>query len=241
MALEASIIRQEDGAIGLRLVPRERSILRALVGDLRELIGEETPAPGIEEADEPDGAEVESFEAVLDAAAAASNADDAADDAAADADGDAGAPAGEGIAAPPDAGWTDDPAIARLYPDARPDDPAWSATFRGMTRGDLDDARRANLAVVDATIDARTIDDAQAGAWLHVLNDLRLVMGARLGVTEDDQGEPLDPEDPDAAARIVFAYVGWLEEQLVDVLADTLPPVPGDDDDPDEGVTDDDS
>lgn len=213
MALERSIVRDGDGSIGLRFVPRERAILRALVGDLRDLVGPETPAPGLETAEdgddagEPDGARPDD-----------PDAHDAAD-----------------------APWTDDPALARLYPDARPDDPAWSARFRDMVRGDLDEDRRARLDVVAATLDERSLDDAQADAWLHVLNDLRLVMGARLDITEDDERGEIDPDDPDAAARLVFAYVGWLEEQLVDVLADALPPVPGEDDDPDEGVAEDDS
>jgi hypothetical protein len=129
----------------------------------------------------------------------------------------------------------------RLNPDSRPDDPAASERFRDMVRGDLDDARRRNLSVVEATLDARTIDDAQADAWLHVLNDLRLVLGTRLGVTQDDEHDDLDPEAPDGPAKVVYAYAGWLEWQFVDVLAAALPPVPGDDDDPDEGVAEDDS
>ena len=85
-------------------------------------------------------------------------------------------------------------------------------------------------------LDDRSIDDRQAEAWLAVLNDLRLVMATRLGVTDDSEDQPIDDADPDAGARIVYAYAGWLEGQLVDVLADALPEVPEDDppDPPDE-------
>ena len=121
----------------------------------------------------------------------------------------------------------------------RPDDPAWSAGFRDLVRGDLDDARRQHIATVEASLDARTIDDADAEAWLHVLNDLRLVLGTRLGVIDDGDDAAFDPEDPDAATKVVYAYTGYLESQFVDVLAEALPDV-GEEDapaaDPDEGL-----
>ena len=206
-SMRDSVVRLPDGMIGLRLVERERSILRALLSDLREIVGEEADPPGLTEFDEPDDDAAEPHADEVEAVA---------DDDGADAE-------------PDDMGAGDvltDPVLIRLYPDARPDDPAWSARFRDMIRGDLDDARRENLAVVEDTLDARSIDDDQAEAWLHVLNDLRLVMGTRLDITEEREAEPFDPEDPDAAAHVVYAYTGWLEGQFVDVLAAVLPDVP---------------
>ena len=209
-----SVVRLPDGAILLRMTPNERAILRALVDDLRTIVGDETPTPGLWEADDPPPAP----------------RPDA--DAAEDGEGDTSA-------------WAEtDPVIARLYPDVRPDDPAWSAGFRDLVRGDLDDARREHIAAVEASLDARTIDDADAEAWLHVLNDLRLVLGTRLGVIDDGDDASFDPEDPDAAAKVVYAYTGFLEAQFIDVLADALPDV-GDEGapaaDPDEGLDADDA
>lgn len=186
-----SVVRLPDGSIGLRLVPRERAILRGLLEDLRAVVGEEAPPPGLRESEDDD--------------------------------------------LPVDA------VRRRLHPDSRPDDPAASERFRDMVRGDLDDARREHLAVVEGTLDARSIDDAQAESWLLVLNDLRLVMGTRLDVTHESEAEEFDPEAPDAAAKIVYAYAGWLEGQFVDVLADALPDVPDESTDLDEGVDTDDS
>jgi hypothetical protein len=209
-----SVVRLPDGAILLRMTPNERAILRALVDDLRTIVGDETPTPGLWEADDPPPAPGP--------------------------DGDA---AGDGEGDP--SAWAEtDPVLARLYPDVRPDDPAWSAGFRDLVRGDLDDARREHIAAVEASLDARTIDDADAEAWLHVLNDLRLVLGTRLGVIDDGDDASFDPEDTDAAAKVVYAYTGFLEAQFIDVLADALPDV-GDEDapaaDPDEGLDADDS
>ena len=213
-AMRRSVVRLPDGAILLRLGENERSIVRALIADLRSIIGEETPTPGVWEADADD--EVEG-----------------------DADPDA---------APAELRVEPDPVVARLYPDVRPDDPAWSAAFRDLVRGDLDDGRRENLTIVEDSLEARTVDDAQADAWLHVLNDIRLVLGTRLGVTEEDEQAPLDAEDPDAAAKVVYAYAGYLQAQFVDVLDEALPdaaddrpaaadpePAEGDDGDEDRG------
>ena len=41
-----SVVRLPDGAILLRMTPNERAILRALVDDLRAIVGDETPTPG---------------------------------------------------------------------------------------------------------------------------------------------------------------------------------------------------
>jgi hypothetical protein len=202
--MRESVVRLPDGSIALRLVEREREILRALLGDLREIVGEEVDPPGL-------SVVYEAEEASIDGLAPAET------------------PAAEDEPEPDDAAtWagSDDPVMGRLYPDARPDNPAWSRSFRDMIRGDLDDERRENLAVVEGTLDARAIDDGEAEAWLHVLNDLRLVMGTRLDITEEREAEPFDPDDPDAAARVVYAYAGWLEGQFVDVLAAALPDVP---------------
>jgi Domain of unknown function (DUF2017) len=208
-----SVVRLPDGSILLRMTPNERAILRALVDDLRAIVGDETPTPGLWEADDTPPAEVP--------------------------DGDA---AGDGE---PSSDWARaDPVIARLYPDVRPDDPAWSAGFRDLVRGDLDDGRREQIATVVLTLDARTIDDVEAEAWLHVLNDLRLVLGTRLGVVEDGDDGSFDPEDADAAAKVVYAYTAFLEAQFIDVLAEALPDVPDEGApaaDPHEGLDPDDS
>jgi Domain of unknown function (DUF2017) len=122
-----------------------------------------------------------------------------------------------------------DPVIARLYPDAIPSDPAASAAFRDLVMRDLVDDRLARLATVMETIDATSLDDAQAGAWLGALNDLRLVLGTELDVTEDDL-DVIDEHDPDMERKLVYGYSAWLQGQLVDVLADALPDVEDGDD-----------
>lgn len=147
---------------------------------------------------------------------------------AADADGEA-----DGDAADDDS--LDAPAPARdavrtrLDPDAIPGDPAASAAFRNLVGRELVQGRLARLDTVAETLDATTLDDAGAAAWLGALNDLRLVIGTELDIRGDDSGE-IDEQDPDAERRLVYAYAAWLQDQLVGVLADALPFVPDDED-----------
>ena len=117
---------------------------------------------------------------------------------------------------------TDDPALRRLRPPAYPDDPARDAEYRELVGEDLDRQRRNALAVLEATADADTLDEEQATAWLAALNDLRLVLGTRLDVTEELYETGIPERDPRAPAFAVYLYLGWLEEQLVSALAASL-------------------
>ena len=61
----------------------------------------------------------------------------------------------------------------------------------------------------------------QAQAWLKALNDVRLALGVRLDVTEDfeQQWTKLNRDDPQWAAYEVYAWLGAVQESLVQALA----------------------
>ena len=113
----------------------------------------------------------------------------------------------------------DDPALARLLPDAYPDDPEAAGDFRRYTELGLRErkqsaARRA-LATMAAVDQVVSLDDEDTLAWLAALNDVRLTLGTRLGVTEETLGEELDPDAPSYATLLVYDYLGWLQESLL--------------------------
>jgi hypothetical protein len=117
----------------------------------------------------------------------------------------------------------EDPALVRLLPDAYgDDDPAASADFRRYTEGDLRAGKRAGCTVVLATLPATAglvrLDREQALAWLGCLNDLRLVLGTRLGVEDDGDAGELDPDDPRTPSLQVYGWLGWLQESLLGCL-----------------------
>jgi Domain of unknown function (DUF2017) len=117
----------------------------------------------------------------------------------------------------------DDPSLRRLFPPGYADDPDREAEYRRLVRGDLLSQKRGALLIVEETVEAEHLTEDQLTAWLGALNDLRLVLGTRLDVTEEMYEEGLPDEDPRAPAFAVYGYLGWLEEQVVEALAPGLP------------------
>jgi hypothetical protein len=121
-----------------------------------------------------------------------------------------------------------DPVLERLFPSAylEPEDVERDAEYHRLMRNDLLESKLANLDVITKTLDRGTVSlrrwtvdltEEEAGAWLGALNDLRLALGVRLGITEDFDGD-VDPSDPQAPALHVLSYLGWLEENLLVAL-----------------------
>ena len=113
----------------------------------------------------------------------------------------------------------DDPSLERLFPRAYGDDADANAVYDELVHGDLLEGRRRALRVIEETLDQDRLTKEQAEAWLTALNDLRLVLGTRLDVTEDMLLERLRPDDPNAFELSLYAYLSWLQEQLVEALA----------------------
>jgi hypothetical protein len=107
----------------------------------------------------------------------------------------------------------DDPALRRLFPPAY-DDPELEQEYRELTGGQLASGRDRALQHLEATVDHKVLSAQDADLWLRALNDVRLVLGTRLDVTEDLDWD-VAPEDPRAPDLALYAYVSWLQEQLV--------------------------
>ena len=58
---------------------------------------------------------------------------------------------------------------------------------------------------------------------MGVLNDARLALGTQLGVTEDTDYADLDPEDPESSALAAYAWLTYLQGELVETLLGDLP------------------
>jgi hypothetical protein len=117
---------------------------------------------------------------------------------------------------------TDDPSVRRLFPTAYHDDAERDQEYQQLVRDELLEGRLAALATVEATVDADELDEAGLSAWLTAINDLRLVLGTRLDVSEDQEALPDD--HPDAPALIVYGYLSVLLGDVIDALAQDLPP-----------------
>jgi hypothetical protein len=125
----------------------------------------------------------------------------------------------------PDPELSMDPVVARLLPDAYRDDPEKAGEFRKYTESSLREAKKyfaqTLLETLPPTGGKVRLTGDQARDWLRALNDIRLMFGVRLEVTEDyeDQLAGLDPKDPRAAAFEVYGWLGAVQESLVRALA----------------------
>jgi hypothetical protein len=119
---------------------------------------------------------------------------------------------------------TDDPSVGRLFPPGYSDDPERNEEYRQLVHDDLLAGHLESLRVMESTVDARRLTREQLEAWLGALNDLRLVLGTKLDVTEETYERPVPEGDPDAAGLALYLYLGWLEEQVVDALASDVDP-----------------
>jgi Domain of unknown function (DUF2017) len=125
----------------------------------------------------------------------------------------------------PDANPPEDPALARLLPDAYRDDPAASGEFRHYTERDLRagkvDTARTVLDTLPENGGRVSLSADEAIAWLRALNDIRLALAVRLGIAEDmpDDLEEMGPEDPRYAAFAVYDWLTGMQDSLVQALS----------------------
>jgi hypothetical protein len=117
----------------------------------------------------------------------------------------------------------EDPEVARLFPAAYRDDPRASEDYDQLVRGELVAGRLRALRVVEETSRAKRLDHEQLAAWCGALNDLRLVLGERLGVTEDLYVTGVRRNDPRAPQLALYGWLTWLQGEVVEALASRLP------------------
>ncbi|MFP8962288.1 DUF2017 domain-containing protein [Streptomyces nanhaiensis] len=187
------------GGAAVALDEVEISILRSLAVQLLELIG---PGPGADEA----GGEQDPLAALM----------------------------ADGPTEPPS-----DPALARLFPDAYGGPGAGvdektreaAAEFRRYTENDLRARKREDGLAVVRALDSLapageggavlTLTPEQSRRWLGALNDLRLAIGARLEIADDEDGDELYalPGGPRKPMVMAYLWLGALQESLVETLA----------------------
>ena len=118
-----------------------------------------------------------------------------------------------------------DPVLARLLPDAYQDDPEAAGEFRKYTESSLREAKKYFAQMLLETLPPKggrvKLNADQARDWLRALNDVRLMFGVRLEVSEDfeEQLTSLDPKDPRVAAFQVYGWLGEVQESLVRAMA----------------------
>jgi hypothetical protein len=119
-----------------------------------------------------------------------------------------------------------DPIIERLFPTAVVGDDDADAELRRLLRSELLGSRQAGLrALVEILDRARPhrgrlrvdLTDDEPLLVLGVLNDLRLAIGARIGIENLDR-EDIPDDDALRYRLAVMDHLGWWQEQLITLL-----------------------
>lgn len=118
-----------------------------------------------------------------------------------------------------DADPSGDPAIARLFPAAYPDDPLRNLDFERDAGSGLVADRLAAVDVVETTVDAEHLSEEEVMAWLGSVNALRLVLGTRLAITEETTEADYPEDTPDRDTYGMYLYLTWLEAGIVEGLS----------------------
>ncbi len=113
---------------------------------------------------------------------------------------------------------SEDPALARLFPDGYSGDEHASADFRRFTEQDLRAQKIAAVASAQETLSEltgkSTLTQQQAQDWLKALNDLRLVLGTRLEITDEVETD-FEADEPGIH---LYNYLTYLQGTLIDAL-----------------------
>lgn len=124
----------------------------------------------------------------------------------------------------------EDPALQRLLP-AASSDPERAAEFRRLTDRSLRErkigALRASSLALEA--DPVTLDMPQAQDFARSLNDVRLVLATRLGISDEADAERVAQHvdfagvtDVTDYMAVVYNFVSWLQDTLLNALLKTL-------------------
>jgi hypothetical protein len=128
----------------------------------------------------------------------------------------------------------EDPVLARMFPNAYPDDDEAASDFRRFTESSLRNGKAAAAGVVIDTLEEAGLPDEPedglfidveldreaAQIWLRSFTDMRLAIGTRLEVEDGDEDvwEYLSDDDPRSPVHDIYNWLGFLQETLVDAL-----------------------
>lgn len=130
-----------------------------------------------------------------------------------------------------------DPAVARLLP-AGSQDREQAEEFRRFTDRSLREQKVASLRAAALAFDSSPVRLSPAAAVdvSRALNDIRLVLSTRLGIDSEAEARRVEktagkkPKDTETYMAVVYGFVSWLQDSLIQAMLLELPEDDGDDD-----------
>jgi hypothetical protein len=124
-----------------------------------------------------------------------------------------------------------DPAVARLFPPAYDDDPLRNLEFETNLGGAPRNGKLEAIDTVERTANAESLTEDELLAWVGVVNDLRLVLGTRIEITEEATEEGYPPDDPRHETFRVYQFLGYLLQEMLEAMGAPEPGAPPGEDD----------
>jgi hypothetical protein len=122
----------------------------------------------------------------------------------------------------------EDEVLKRLLPNAYADE-VDASEFRRYTESTLRGKKQAHAIAMRIALKSSPEGDVEldhqgANEWLGGLNDIRLALGVRLKIENNNHEhlELLAPDDPMRGVYGVYTWLGWLQESLVSSLMDDI-------------------
>jgi hypothetical protein len=114
---------------------------------------------------------------------------------------------------------SDDPAVARLLPNAYPDDEHASREFRNLTESSLVARNVANARQLIESLEGGVVNLAPADqqAWLRSINDIRLIVASRLGVEREGDEWRADT-DRDILMIDLYQWLSQVQASLLETM-----------------------
>lgn len=105
----------------------------------------------------------------------------------------------------------------RLFPNAYQDDREMAAEYEELVGNDLRARRLEAIATVERTLQSETLSADELHAWMGATNDMRLVLGTRLDVTEESEIYDYNTQTSKMLFS-VYSYLGYVLEEIVGVI-----------------------
>jgi hypothetical protein len=125
----------------------------------------------------------------------------------------------------------EDSALLRLLPDAVKNDDGEALEFRRLTERSLREDKVAALRASSLLLEQSHVQQTaeQARLFARAVNDVRLVLADRLKIETDEDAQALhgiddwsQAEDLDTYLALVYNFMTWLQETLMQALLDGL-------------------
>lgn len=113
----------------------------------------------------------------------------------------------------------DDPSLQRLFPPGYAEDAVRDAGYQVMMGDELRQRHLAALRSLAATADTDRLDPELAEAWLRSINAVRLVLGTRLGISDDHQTVRVRRDDPNLTSWVAYEFLSSLLDDLIAALS----------------------